>query len=330
MTHQRTPRLSLDLVRGFRAAARCLSFTQAARELFVTQSAVSQEVRKLEDQLGTPLFSRVNRSLRLTAAGERLYRAADEALALIDAAAAEVVGAGRHLTVTTTVPLASLWLTPRLPDFVRRHPEIGLRLVSSNDNLDLARERIDLAIRYAPQGASPPSAAKLFDFEVFPVCSPALARERGRMIRTVADLAWHVRLEFETVRSGRPWFDWEQWLAARRIRGLKSAGVLRFSHYDQVVGAAIAGSGVAIGKWPYLERQLQQGVLVAPLGSSGAATIGGFHVVMSEAGATAATECFVAWLQAQAQRDIEQKARRERRASRPAALRRASAPARAR
>ncbi len=314
MKGQRTPRLSLDLLRGFRAAARHLSFTRAAHELFVTQSAVSQEVKTLEEQLGTPLFTRVNRALRLTQAGERLYRAADEAISLLDAAAAEVTGAGRALTITTTVPLASLWLTPRLPDFLRQHPDVGLRVVASNDNLDLDRERIDLAIRYAPQRATPPSPTKLFDFEVFPVCSPALARDRDRPIVSIDDLARHVRLEFETARGGRSWYDWEQWLAAKRIRSLKAAGVLRFSHYDQVVAAAIAGSGVAIGKWPYLEHQLQQGVLVAALGAEGTATIGGFYLVLPEAAPTSATESLVAWLRAQAQCDVDNRARWQRRA----------------
>lgn len=321
MTLNRQPRLSLDLLRGFRAAARHLSFTRAARELFVTQSAISHEVKTLEEQLGTPLFARANRSLKLTRAGEQLYRAADEALALIDSAADEVTGAGRALTITTTVPLASLWLTPRLPAFLRMHPEIGLRVVASNDNLDLARERIDLALRYAAQGTAPPSSIKLFDFDVFPVCAPAVARDAVKPIRTVADLALQVRLEFETVRGGRSWYDWDEWLAAKHIHGLKSLATLRFSHYDQVVAAAIAGSGVAIGKWPYLEHQLQQGVLVTPFGSAGAATIGSFYLVLAEAAPAGGIETFASWLMAEARKDAECRDRRERSPTRRAAKR---------
>lgn len=321
MKAPRAPCLSLDLLRGFRAAARHLSFTRAAHELFVTQSAISHEVKTLEAQLGTPLFARATRSLRLTRAGEQLYRAADEALALVDAAAREVTGAARSLTITTTVPLASLWLTPRLPTFLRQHSEVGLRVVASNDNLDLAREHIDLAIRYAATGTAPPSPAKLFDFDVFPVCSPALAGNRDRPIQAVDDLARHPRLEFETVRGGRGWYDWEQWQTAKQIRGLRSAGVLRFSHYDQVVAAAIAGSGVAIGKWPYLEHQLQQGVLVAPLGREGTATIGSFHLVQADAAAASGAESFIAWLRSEAQRDVQNRARREQALARAASRR---------
>src|SRR6266568_5099426 len=128
-------RLSLDLLRGFRAAARHLSFTRAANELFVTQSAISREIKTLETQLGQPLFHRVNRALQLTHAGEQLYRAADEALALIDATTERLAGSGSTVAVTTTNALASLWLAPRLPRFNRIHPGIGVRVAASNDKL---------------------------------------------------------------------------------------------------------------------------------------------------------------------------------------------------
>src|SRR5204862_3818958 len=142
MDAQRIPRLSLDLLRGFRAAARHLSFTRAAQELFVTQSAISREIRTLEQQLGRPLFRRVNRGLELTKAGEELYRAVDEALERIDAAALRVSGAIRTLSVTTTVAMASTWLVPRLPRFARLHPEIDMRVMASNDWVDLERAQI--------------------------------------------------------------------------------------------------------------------------------------------------------------------------------------------
>jgi DNA-binding transcriptional LysR family regulator len=306
MPRRRAPRLSLDLLRGFRAAARHLSFTLAARELNVTQSAVSHEIKALEAQLGTPLFTRVNRTLRLTRTGERLYRAADEALALIDTAVEEVAGERRVLAITATVPFASLWLGPRLPDFARRHPDIGLRVVASNDNLDLDRERIDAAIRNVPAGSPSPGGEVLFDYETFPVCSPALLRGSNSGLQAQADLAHHVLLDLETLRNGRPWYDWQQWLDAMNIRALRPAGSLRFSHYDQVIAAAIAGSGVAIGKWPHLATQLQQDTLVAPLGAGGVARLGSFHFVTPGPRRSDDVEAFLAWMRAQA---VEDKAR---------------------
>jgi LysR family transcriptional regulator, glycine cleavage system transcriptional activator len=302
MPPQRIPRLSLDLLRGFHAAARHLSFTKAANDLFVTQSAISQEVKALEEQLGNPLFTRVNRTLRLTHAGEQLYRAVDEALSLIDSAAAQVAGTGEPLSITMTVPFATLWLGPRLPAFARLYPGISLRVAASNDNLDVERENIDIAIRYVPSGAAPPSQETICEYEMFPVCSPAL--NKSSPITSPSDLSRHVLLDFETLRRGRPWYDWQLWLHAKQIRGLKPAGSLRFSHYDLAVEAAIAGSGVAIGKWPYLARHLQKGVLVAPLGNSGVATLGSFYVVVRNAAPRSAVSSFVTWLRTEVQKDL--------------------------
>lgn len=304
MDAQRNPRLSLDLLRGFRAAARQLSFTRAAQELFLTQSAISRGIRTLEEQLGTPLFHRVNRALRLTHEGEQLYRAVDEAIEAIDAAARRIAGSGRTLAVTTTVPLASMWLGPRLPRFARDHPEIDMRLTASNDVLDLARERVDVAIRHVAQGASAPAGGeKLCDYDIFPVCAPALARDRQRPLRNAEDLSRHVLLDMQTTSNGRPWHDWQHWFDAMKIRSAKPAGSLRFSHYDQVVQAAIEGSGVAIGKKPHLARQLSESTLVAPLDHAGVARIGSFFIILGDAARSDAADAFIAWLHDEARRD---------------------------
>lgn len=300
-----TPRVSLHLVRGFWVAARHLSFTRAAAELFVTQSAVSREIKKLEEQLGQPLFRRVNRTLQLTQAGEELYRAVDEALALIDAATDRLAGVERSLTATTTIPLASLWLVPRLPRFTQRQPAIDVRIVASNDVLDLVQAHMDIAIRYASPGGAAPPGRPLVGYSTFPVCTPALMRDPARPLRTFADLAQHVLLEFETTVHGRPWYDWEQWFSAVKVAKFKPAGRQRFSHYDQVVEAAMAGSGVAIGKRPHLNSKLQAGTLCAPFGTHGVASLGSFHVVVapSATGRGAVGEAFVAWLRSEVRRD---------------------------
>lgn len=310
MPPQRKPRLSLDLLRGFRTAARFLSFTKAAQELSLSQSAISREVKALEDQLGAPLFTRVNRTLRLTQAGEQLYRAASEALELIDAAAEHVAGAGRTLSITATVPFASLWLGPRLSDFARHHPDVRLRVVASNDNLDIAREQIDLAVRYVPNGTNPPSGEWIFDYELFPVCSPRLLEQPGCQIESVAHLANHVLLDLETVRSGRPWYDWQQWIQAMDVGTLKSAGSVRFSHYDQVIAAALSGGGVAMGKWPHLASQLHEDVLIAPLGDAGVARIGRFYVITGGPAPSASVQAFLTWLRREAQRDVRRRSGR--------------------
>jgi DNA-binding transcriptional LysR family regulator len=304
MNKPRAPRLSLDLLRAFRSAARHLSFTHAAREQFVTQSAISRAMRTLEEQLGQPLFHRVNRALTLTHAGEELFRASDEALGLIDATTDRLTGSAGALAVTTTTALASTWLVPKLPQFARLHPGTDVRIFASNDMVDLEREHIDVALRFVPPGSDPPNADCLVEYRTFPVCLPAIARGRKRPLRNAADLALHVRLDFETILYGRPWYDWEHWFEAIGVRPVTPAGTMRFSHYDQVIGAASEGSGVAIGKWPHLARHLRQRTLSAPLGPDGVAHIGGFYLVVARnAAGRESVEAFVAWLREEFERD---------------------------
>lgn len=306
MDRRRQPRLSLDLLRGFRAAARLLSFTRAAQELNITQSAISREVRTLEDQLGQPLFHRVNRALQLTHAGQTLYRATDDALTMIDVATERVAGVGRTLGISTTSALASLWLVPRLPRFIRRHPGVDLRIVATNDTLNLDRENIDLAIRYIPPEGEVPKGELLVRYQIFPVCSPRLMRDRTRPLRTPADLAHHVRVDFETILYGRPWYDWERWFDTMKLRPIKPAGMQRFSHYDQVIQAAVDGNGVAIGKRPHLNRHLQDGTLVAPFGSEWVANLSGFYLVVAPGAERPAVDPFIAWLKSEFQQDERQ------------------------
>ena len=303
MDSRRRPHLSLDLLRGFHAAGRYLSFTRAAQELCLTQPAISREIRTLEEQLGTALFRRVNRGLQLTRAGHEFHRAVDEALRLIDEAALGIAGPFRSLSITTTVALASAWLAPRLPRFAQLHPEIDLRVVASNDLVDLEQEQIDVAVRYRPPEMGAGAGEKLFDYEQFPVCAPALACDPLRPLRAPADLSRHVLLDFETTLYGRPWYDWTRWFGAKGIRDMKATGSLRFSHYDQVIEAAVNGAGVAVGKRPHLINHLRDGVLVAPMGAAGVAMLGAFYLELAGTDHLDDANTFVAWLRSEADRD---------------------------
>ena len=295
MAAKRIPRLSLDLLRGFRAAARHLNFTRAAQELFVTQPAISREIRTLEEQLGTPLFKRGSRALELTEAGREMYRAVDEALNLIDAATERVIKPARRLAVTSPVPLASMWLVPRLPRFTRFHPDVELRIAASNDTQDLAREQLDVAIRHVVKDNPAPSSGQvLFQHLTFPVIAPSLLRKRP--LAKAEDLADHVMLYFDTSSDRRPWHDWQWWLDSVKLGHIRPAGSLRFSHYDQVVQAAIEGSGVALGRLPHLAEQLRDGSLVAPLGPASVVPVGRFYVVTAPSAPADVVSAFVAWL----------------------------------
>jgi DNA-binding transcriptional LysR family regulator len=290
----------LDLLRGFCVSARHLSFTRAAQELFVTPSAISREVKRLEEQLGKPLFRRVNRTLQLTQAGQALYAAVDEGLAIIDTAALRIATARRSLSVTTTVALASTWLVPRLPRFTALHPDVDMRLVATNDAIDLEREHIDVALRYVPNGGAARSQDRLFEYFQFPVCAPALLGDRRRPLRTPDDLAAHVLLDFESILYGRPWSDWQSWFDAMRLRGTTGTRSLRFSHYDQVIEAALKGTGVAVGKLPHLADHLRSGRLVAPFGDRCVASPGAFHVEIAHAAPADVLEHFLGWVRKEA------------------------------
>ena len=258
---------SLDLLKGFEAAARHLNFTKAADELFVTQSAVSRQVQTLEDGLGVRLFVRQRRGLRLTYEGERLFRAVQAALGQV----LEVIEslsqrpAANRVTITSTMAFCALWLIPRLGEFNRLFPEVGVRIAANDQVLNLERERIDISVRYCTQQDAPASAVWLFDEELVPVCSPALLARTGKPVRQAHDLAHYVLLDLEDPGLPANWLSWSHWFHALGLRALKPAGLLGFNYFDQVVRAALAGQGVALGRLPLIADLLQDGSLVAPL-----------------------------------------------------------------
>lgn len=306
MNRRRAPRLSLDLLRGFRSAAQHLSFTRAAQDLFVTQSAISRAIKTLEEQLGQPLFRRVNRTLQLTPAGEELYRIADETLSQLDVAVERIAGAGKLVAVTTTPAFASLWLAPRLPRFNRVHPGVDVRVVADNDKPNLERDQLDIAIRFVQAGGDLPDSEPLFDVKSFPACSPALANSRTQRIRTPTDLARHVRLDYESIRDGRRTSEWDFWFDALNLTRVTPASTLRFPQYDQLVAAAIEGSGVGMAVLPHTALHLRQNLLCAPFGMDAVALRGRFFLIRRpDVVGRDAVEAFVDWLRAEVRRDDE-------------------------
>ena len=256
---------SLDLLKGFEAAARNLSFTKAAAELFVTQSAISRQVKALEDQLGISLFRRRHRELRLTEQGQTLYKTSGEVLRLLrDVAGRLVARPAGMLTVTTTVSFAALWLVPRLNDFQRRHPGIDMRLAATNEIQDLEREGIDLAIRYCALKAAGAGAVRLFGERVFPVCSRSVLA--GRPLKSPQDLSGQVLLHYDDPERRYPWLSWDVWFELTQTHGVKPAGTLRFSHYDQLIRAAIEGQGIALGRSWFVANWVKTGKLILPFG----------------------------------------------------------------
>ncbi|HYF57912.1 MAG TPA: transcriptional regulator GcvA [Burkholderiaceae bacterium] len=293
----------LELLRTFEAAARHLSFTLAAAELFVTQSAVSRQIRALEDDLGTPLFERRHRALALTDAGRLLHGATLDVFERLRDATRRLRRSGgrRSVTVTTTVAFAALWLVPRLPRFTAAHPEVDVRISATNRRLDLARDDIDLAVRFLP--AAPGNGEALLGDSVAPVCSPALLRDPARPLREPADLRRHVLLATMDTDSRSPTAEWPEWFEAVGVPGLEPAGTLHFSQYDLLANAAIAGQGVALGRLPLLRDALRRGELVVPFGRETASPRAYYLIPAPHARGDAPVEAFLAWLRAEAARE---------------------------
>ena len=261
---------ALDLLVGFEAAARHLSFTRAGEELFLTQSAVSRQIKELEEQLGVELFQRRHRALALTEAGKSFYASAAQVLTTMRAATDQLrAQAGKKgLSVTTTNSFAALWLIPRLAGFTRTHPGIDVRIMADTRVQDLDRDGLDLAIRHGPASLAGSNAVRLMGERVFPVCSPRLLKDKSRPLREPQDLRYHCLLQYDDPEGRHPWLHWKTWLEVERIADLRPAGTLSFSGYEQIIPAAIAGHGVALGRSPLVKNLVASGELVAPFKSS--------------------------------------------------------------
>lgn len=287
---------ALDLLVGFEAAARHLSFTKAGEELYLTQSAVSRQIKDLEEQLGVPLFQRRHRALALTAEGQQFYAAAAQVLGTMRAATDALRSrAGRQtIAVTTTHSFAALWLIPRLAGFTREHPEADVRITADTRVQDLERDGLDIAIRHGPASLAGPGALRLFGERVFPVCSPKLLKKKP--LKNPVDLRNHVLLQYDDPDGRHPWLHWKTWLEVAGIADLRPAGSLSFSGYEQIIPAALAGHGVALGRTPLVKDLLSAKELVAPFKSSADPARAYFAIVSKRAAARPGVAAFVEWL----------------------------------
>ena len=291
----------LAQLEAFEAAARHLSFTRAADELALTQSAVSRQIAALESFFGVPLFQRLHRALRLSDAGLVLQRAVLEVLQQLHEVSGALRGPTRLKTVvvTTTAGFAGLWLIPRLAGFTESRPDVDVRISASNTVMNLNRDGIDVAIRYDTEAGAGTQGVRLFGEVVLPVCSPRLLREARRALKAPQDLRHHCMLHMDT-GPGSQLLEWPMWLRAMKIDALKPASVLHFSMYDQMIQAAVNGQGVALGRLPLLNSLLVQRKLVAPFKKS-VASPRSYYVFRSDASrAKAEVNQFLAWLQAEA------------------------------
>jgi DNA-binding transcriptional LysR family regulator len=292
---------SLDLLTGFEAAARHLSFTKAGEELFLTQSAVSRQIKELEDQLGVALFHRRHRALVLTDAGQQLYAAAAQVITTVRSATERLraqSGRKRPLSVTTTHSFAALWLIPRLAGFTRTHPGVDVRITADTRVQDLERDGLDLAIRHGPPSLAGPNAVRLFGERVFPVCGPKLLRSNP--LRDPADLKNHTLLQYDDPDARHPWLHWKTWLEVAGIPDLRPAATLSLSGFEQIIPAAVAGHGVALGRSPLVKDLLAEKKLVAPFKTSADPARAYFVIPSKAAASRPEVHGFIEWLKDEA------------------------------
>lgn len=251
--------MSLDALRGFESAARHMSFTAAAEELCLTQSAISKQIRGLEEALGVPLFVRGTRGLALTPQGRVLREAVSQSLEQLGDAVERLVAPSRAMVAVTTTPsFAALWLTPRLARFHAEEPDIDVRVDASEAVANLERDGFDLAIRLCAPGQAAPV---LLRERMMLVAAPALAAR----VRTAADLRAMTLLVYHDPAERFGWMSWRHWYQRLGLAPQTDQPCLYFSRYEHVVTAAARGAGVAIGRTPLILPLLAAGELAVIL-----------------------------------------------------------------
>ena len=295
---------SLDLLKAFEASARRMSFTLAGKDLFLSQSAISRQIQMLEDQLGVRLFQRRTRSLLLTEKGQIYYREITQLLEQLRETTAILTAAPSNgtLTVATTPSFASLWLVPRLADLQRLHPELRIHIAADTRMEDLKSDQLDVAIRYSTRKSAGHGAVKLFGESVIPVCSPTLLAPNS--LKHPNRLNDFVLLHFDEPDGLAPWLSWKDWFEALKTKSVVGKGELRFSHYDQVIRAAINGQGVALGRMPLMKDLIESGQLTTPFKADGYASAAedrAYWLILSRlAAGRQDASTFVAWVKEQA------------------------------
>jgi LysR family glycine cleavage system transcriptional activator len=246
----------LAALRAFEATARLGGLARAAAALNVSTSAVSHQIKGLEESLGVRLLDRGTGvgGIRVTLAGTKLLAAASSALTLLEDACSDIRGTTKQLTVSANVSLSTMWLARRLADFSALHPEVAVNAIIQMEKPDFARYGIDLAIIHVPEGALRPGDEVLLREEVFPVCSPDLYPIASQEMS-------HCRL-LQEAHEASPEVDWRTWARELDLPRDFETKIVRYSTFSQAIGAAVGGAGVALGRSPLIDPELGSGRLV--------------------------------------------------------------------
>lgn len=286
---------------AFEAAARHKSFGSAAVALGTSQPAISQRIAHLEASLGVTLFRRMPRGVQLTPEGAVLLAGLSEGLGLLEATMVEMRQhrSDGHLTVATDFGFAAFWLVPRLTSLRSAAPELDVRVVTSQTELDITREPIDVAIVFGSGEWTGCVAEPIIPEAVLPVCSPGLLESRPAP-SVPRDLQALPLLHLEAGESTR-WLDWSGWFKAQGVGFAASEHRVTINNYSLVIQAALAGQGVALGWRPLVDDLLERGQLVPALDRT-VVTENGYYLVHRRAGTGAkVVRLFRSWLQSELQ-----------------------------
>lgn len=285
----------LNQLRVFECVARHRSFTSAAKELHITQGAVSHQMRALEDWLGFRLFERHKGRLRISSGGKAYARALSVAFSEVGRATEELISVGSHqvLTVRGHTTFFTHWLIPLLPRFQEECPGIKVRLTSSVEWIDFEKDPADVGIRYGDGNWEGLGSDLLFSDELTPVLSPQLAARLPQPF-TMEDV-----LSLPLLHSNRRPHHWRDWIEAAGGQRRASSDDMYYEDLSIIYECAIQGLGVALGQRRYLERELARGTLIAPC-SFVLKRSRGYHLVYPESQAgDAKVMDFKNWLLAQ-------------------------------
>ncbi|WDE03320.1 LysR family transcriptional regulator [Thalassomonas viridans] len=287
----------LGILRGFESAARHNSYSKAADELFISQAAVSQQMRQLEQALGVKLFVRHKREMQLTPSGKTLYQATHEAFNTLIRALNSIQDEGipGSLTITSTQSFASLWLMPRLYRFSVKHPQVSIKIAGSNHIEDLRHSHIDLAIRFGA-GARQQTQSGLHceafgEEEVYPVCTPALAKEMN--LKKPQDIlkCWLINLRNASLN------DWQIWFSEAGIENHQQHKMwTEVTSTDLALSAVLSGHGITLSSKSLFTQYVDTGQLVIPFNIKHPLTVPRYLVYDNNSAKKQRLALFIAWL----------------------------------
>jgi len=287
----------LGILRGFESAARLNSYSKAADELFISQAAISQQMRQLEQALGVKLFIRHKREMQLTPSGKTLYQATHEAFNTLIRALNSIQDEGipGSLTITSTQSFASLWLMPRLYRFSVKHPQVSIKIAGSNHIEDLRHSHIDLAIRFGLR-AKEQTQTGLYceDFgeeEVYPVCTPSLATQM--QLNKPQDIlkCWLINLRNARLN------DWQAWFEEAGIKNhLHHKMWTEVTSTDLALSAVLSGHGITLSSKSLFSQYVDTGQLVIPFNIKHPLTVPRYLVYDQNSAKKQRLAVFIRWL----------------------------------